>query len=154
MALTKDRIGGLLFLALCIAYGFSAYQIPFYPGDEYEPFTSRTLPIILAVIGTGLSLALIFAKSEDQDDGPILPNFDWRTGGLMMLYMVGYGIILEWFGYTISTAIFLIAGFHLLGERRWTVLLGVSIPFVIGFWALLVYGLDIYLAPGELFQGE
>ena len=59
MHLTKERLGGLLFLLLSLAYGYHATQIPGYPGDEYEPFTASTLPYALAGAGALLSLLLI-----------------------------------------------------------------------------------------------
>jgi putative tricarboxylic transport membrane protein len=34
MTIAKDRIGGLIFLALSIGYGFSITHVPMYPGDE------------------------------------------------------------------------------------------------------------------------
>ncbi len=40
MTLTKERIGALFFLALSIVYGFLAYQIKLYPGDELEAMTA------------------------------------------------------------------------------------------------------------------
>lgn len=59
MNITKERLGGLLFLLLSLAYGYYATEIPGYPGDEYEPFTASTLPYALAGIGALLSLLLV-----------------------------------------------------------------------------------------------
>jgi putative tricarboxylic transport membrane protein len=43
-------------------------------------------------------------------------------------------------------------GYWLLGERRLRTLLLASVPFAVGFWLLLAKVLDIYLAPGKLWQ--
>lgn len=64
MHLTKERLGGLLFLLLSLAYGYHATQIPGYPGDEYEPFTASTLPYALAGAGALLSLLLTHEEAE------------------------------------------------------------------------------------------
>ncbi|MCB1914078.1 MAG: hypothetical protein KDG53_19635, partial [Rhodocyclaceae bacterium] len=50
----------------------------------------------------------------------------------------------------IASALFLAAGFRVLGITSWrTIVLG-SLPLSIGFWLILAKVLDIYLAPGEL----
>lgn len=38
-------------------------------------------------------------------------------------------------------------GFWVMGERRWLVLIGASIPVVIGFWLLMTQGLDVFVEP-------
>ena len=45
--LCRDRVGAMIFLLFCLCYGYQTSQIPLFPGDEYEPFTARTLPTIL-----------------------------------------------------------------------------------------------------------
>ncbi|MDX1399188.1 MAG: tripartite tricarboxylate transporter TctB family protein, partial [Oceanospirillum sp.] len=66
LSLNKDLIGGLIFLALSIGYGLSAQLIPYFPGDEYEPFTARTLPYVLSVLGTVLSFSLVINALREQ----------------------------------------------------------------------------------------
>lgn len=155
MSLSKDRVGGLLFLALSLAYGYSSTLIPFYPGDEYEPITSRTIPIILAILGTIISLLLIFlapAKDDDHEaSNDNFKHFHWGVALGLLGLMVIYGLILEWLGFALSTILFLIAGYRLLGEKRIKTLLLASTPFVIALWLLLTQALDIYVAPGQIF---
>ena len=61
MTLTKDHIGGLIFLCFSVAYGYYANQIPLFPGDEYEPFHAKSMPTMLAGLGIALSLLQLVA---------------------------------------------------------------------------------------------
>jgi len=157
----KDLIGSLIFLALSIAYGASAQLIPFYPGDEYEPFTARTLPFVLSVLGAGLSFSLLISSlknTKDADAELIKPTlksavgYDWNTVIKLLALMIFYAVALKWLGFIIATTVFLFGGFWILGERRKKVLFGASLPFVVVFWFMLTQLLDIFLAPGQLFS--
>ncbi len=146
----RDRVGGLIFLAACLTYGYQTTLIPLFPGDEYEAFTARTLPYMLTAAGIVLSLLLIVMAQPDEKSGAVL-DFDWFLLGAFILLMTGYGFGLTWLGFILATSLFLLAGFWLLGERRKSILFGASFPFVTAFWLLLTQVLDIYLEPGYLF---
>lgn len=150
MIIAKDRIGGLIFLALSLGYGYSITLIPVYPGDEYEVFTAKTLPTALSIIGAFLSLALLVSARNEKKTS--LPDLDWIIAIKLIALMVAYGVILEPLGFLIATTIFLLSGYWLLGERRKTILFFCSLPLVIFFWYVLTKLLDIYLAPGALMQ--
>lgn len=150
MNIAKDRIGGLIFLALSIAYGYSITLIPVYPGDEYEVFTAKTLPTALSIIGVLLSFCLLVSSRNDEKSQ--LPSLDWPIAIKLILLMVCYGAILETLGFLIATSLFLFSGYWLLGERRKIILFLCSVPLVIFFWFVLTQLLDIYLAPGAVMQ--
>ena len=148
--LCRDRVAALIFLVACLCYGYQTTKIPLFPGDEYEAFTARTLPTILAFIGAGLSLLLLLtAKSDDEVTD--VAHLNWKLLIGFLILMALYGIGLTYVGFVVATIVFLIIGFLMLGERRKRVLFGASIPFVIAFYLLLTKGLDIYLEPGLLF---
>jgi len=148
--LCRDRVGGLIFLIFCLTYGYQTTQIPLFPGDEYAPFTARTLPWMLTGAGVFFSLLLIVMAQPNEKSGATL-DFDWRLLITFILLMTAYGFGLTWLGFVLATSLFLLAGFWVLGERRKSVLFGASFPFVTAFWLLLTKGLDIYLEPGYLF---
>jgi len=149
--LCRDRVGALIFLAICLCYGYQTLQIPMIPGDEYEPFTARTLPTILTYIGVALSLLLLVTGQPDKQSGAVL-TFNWKLLIGFLVLMAMYGVGLTYLGFVIATSLFLLAGFYLLGERRKSILLGASFPFVIAFYLLLTQGLDVYLEPGAIFS--
>ncbi len=68
--LCRDRVGAMIFLLFCLCYGYQTSQIALFPGDEYEPFTARTLPTILTYIGIGLSLLLLVTGQPDKRAAP------------------------------------------------------------------------------------
>ncbi len=152
MTLTKERIGALFFLVLSVVYGFLAYEIELYPGDELEAMTARTLPVILSGLGVVFSLVLI-AGARQKDQGASIGGLDWKPVILLMLLSLAYGFTLDWLGFLVSTTLFLIGGFRILGEKRLKMLLMVAVPFVFIFWFGLTQLLDIYLAPGRIFGG-
>jgi len=150
MNLSRTRIGGLAFLLLSVAYGYSATSIALFPGEESEPFSARTLPYFLAALGSALSLLLLLGRDEDRVEENANADLDWRLAAGLLVLMIAYGLALEWLGFLVATTLFLIVGFWMLGERRPRILLAVSVPFTVGFWLLLTQALDIYLAPGQI----
>jgi putative tricarboxylic transport membrane protein len=150
MIITKDHIGGLVFLCLSAAYGYYTGDISMLPGDEYEPFNAQTLPSILSYMGGILSIALLLTASRDASDRLSLKGYDFPLVIKLLVLVVLFGIALEWVGFLVSTVFFLICGYWLLGERKWKTLLIASVPFALFIWFSLSQLLDIYLAPGRL----
>ncbi|QXO18669.1 MULTISPECIES: tripartite tricarboxylate transporter TctB family protein [Vibrio] len=148
--LCRDRVGAMIFLVLSLCYGYQTTNIPMFPGDEYEPFTARTLPILLTYAGVALSLLLLVMGQPDKKSGAVL-SFNWKLLIGFLVLMALYGVGLTYLGFVLATGFFLLAGFYILGERRKAVLLGASFPFVIAFYLLLTKGLDVYLEPGLIF---
>ncbi|WP_136484935.1 tripartite tricarboxylate transporter TctB family protein [Vibrio sp. H11] len=148
--LCRDRVGAMIFLVLSLCYGYQTTNIPMFPGDEYEPFTARTLPILLTYAGVALSLLLLVMGQPDNKSGAVL-SFNWKLLIGFLVLMALYGVGLTYLGFVLATGFFLLAGFYILGERRKAVLLGASFPFVIAFYLLLTKGLDVYLEPGLIF---
>ncbi len=151
MTLTKDHIGGIVFLCLSITYGYYARYIPLLPGDEYEPFHAQTIPNALAIIGGILSMALLITANT-QEKKLTLGAYEFALVGKLLALVVLFGLALEWLGFLLATTFFLVAGYWLLGERRPKILLQASVPFAVGLWFILTQLLDIYLAPGQLFN--
>lgn len=152
MFITKDHIGGLVFLCLSVAYGYYAGQIPLLPGDEYEPFNAQSLPRALAIMGGVLSIALLVTAERSSEGRLKLAGYDfWLVAKLLLLASL-FALALPWLGFTLATILFLIGGYWLLGVRSIKTLLLASVPFAVVLWFLLSQLLDIYLAPGRLFS--
>ena len=153
--MSKDKVGALFFLVLSIAYGVLAFDIPLTFVGVDEVFTARTLPIALAIIGGVVAFLILVLPSANTDDsGKIIATFrglNWKQVALLALLMVLYGLTIRWIGFVLSTILFLIGGFWVLGERRIKVLLLASVPIVIVFWLLMTRILGVYLDPGSLY---
>lgn len=154
MTLSRDAVAALSFLALSIAYGWHAGSIQLFPGQEFEPFTPRTFPYALALIGAVLSLVqLVSVLRRPPARGESWGGFDWGRVAALVVAMVLYGAAFKPLGFVIATSLFLAAGYLILGERRWTVVLGASAPVALVFWALMTQVLGLYLDPGDLLRG-
>ena len=141
----KDRIGGTLLLIFCVTYGLLSQNITLLPIQARAAFTARTMPEVLTVLGIGLSLlVLIFPGSHDR---PQLRGFKWGTAVLFLVLMSAYGLTVRPLGFILSTSLFLIAGFAMLGERSPVKLFLVAVPLVVAFWVLMTQGLDVFIEP-------
>lgn len=150
--LTRDRIGALLLLAFSIFYWSRIDDIRLLPFQAEAAFTGRTAPEVLAVLGVVLSVILLLKPGGAG--GVDVKGYRWGTAGLICLLMVAYGLTVRPAGFLISTSLFLAFGFFILGERRWLVLLGVSVPLVVLFWLLMTQVLSVYIAPWpEMLEG-
>lgn len=144
--LSRERVGAMIFLLVCLCYGYQTSLIPMFPGDEYEPFTAKTLPTILTYVGIGLAIILLVTAKTDKEQAAT--EFNWKLLAGFFALMAAYGVGLTYLGFVVATGLFLMFGFFILGERRKSILFGASFPFVIAFYLLLTQGLDIYLEPG------
>ena len=159
--MTRDRVSALFFLALSIAYGVIAQDIPQLVifGAANEVMTPSTLPTALAVLGAVIAFLMLVLPAPPAPPGEMVDrgfrswrHLDWlRIAGLMVA-MAAYAWMLSRLGFITATSLFLIAGFFLLGERRLSVLFGASVPVVVAFWVLLTQLLGIYLTPGSFWQ--
>ncbi|MEA1911628.1 MAG: tripartite tricarboxylate transporter TctB family protein [Spirochaetota bacterium] len=153
--MSKNTVGALFFLAVSLFYGLMSFTIPLNLMAKKAVFTARTVPITLAVLGTVISLILLILPSPDADGRNTFikefRGFKWKEPVLLLGLMIVYSFIIKSMGFIISTVLFLIVGFRILGEQRVKILFLASIPFVLAFWFLISKILGVYLEPGTLF---
>lgn len=149
--MTRDRVSALFFLALSIAYGLLSQDIELYPGSEEEPFTARSFPLILAWSGAVIAfLILVSPPGREVEAETIFGGRYWGRVVALCFLMVAYGLAIKSVGFFISTTLFLMAGFRILGERRWKVLVFVPLP-VAGAFQFVLHGLlGIYIVDPAL----
>ena len=156
--LLRFVLGPLLFLMFFTVYGIYAWEIPLLPFEQYEAVDSSTLPKIyagLGVIFSFLGVIAQFIKYRDEGDDPPplgLKKENVLTIAQVIVLMVIYSALLEPLGFIVSTLLFLIAGFWVMGERRGRILLLSSVPMVVIFWLIMTQLLDIYLAAGTFWS--
>jgi len=118
-------------------------------------FTARTVPFALAVGGIIISLLILILPSIDADGKNsvtrTLRGLKWKPVVSLLALMIFYSLTIKLAGFIISTSLFLIVGFRILGEKRIKILLLASIPFVVLFWFLISKILGVYLEPGSVF---
>ena len=149
--LTKARIGGLLLLAFSVFYAWKIGDIRLLPFQANQSFTPRTMPQVLAALAIALSLAVILLGG-DKDPKRLAEPFkfgstNWLLGLAFLALMSVYGFTVRPAGFILSTSLFLMIGFAMLGERNLLKLVAVAVPLVVCFWALMNFGLSVFIEP-------
>jgi len=148
--INNTRVGGIIFLAFSLVYGYFAGDIPLDFFSRQETFNARSMPLLLAGAGVICSVLMIIVPSKPTDWSALLV-LDWLRPAALLAVMWAYASVFEDLGFAISTIAFLIIAFTMLGERRPLRMIAVAVPLVGGFW-LLMDQLGIYLAPGLLVE--
>ncbi len=137
-----ERLVALALLVFSLTYLALGWRIPVPDSSDDSPFSARSFPVALGVLGALLSLALLVRPPPGAPVG--VAAFAWsRAAGLIAL-MAGYALAIGHLGFAVTSALFLAGGFRVLGERRPTVLAAVSIGVALGFWAMF-WLLDVKL---------
>lgn len=147
--INNNRLGGLIFLVFCIAYGYLTTNITLLSFQQNAAFTAKTLPQVLTFLGVMLSLVLIIKPGQEAVAD--LSDYQWKRGLLICLVMVIYGFVIRSFGFIPSTIIFLMSGFYILGERRWIMMSLTAIILVVFFWVLMTQFLGVYIVAWPTF---
>ena len=144
MKITPSKIISLLFFIFSGFYLYTAHQIQVFAFDEGAAFNARTFPIYLGFAGLFFS-GLFVILPETNPSSVDLKVLDYKkTLGLVVL-MILYGITILKAGFFLSTSIFLVGSYIILGERNWMWIFILSFPFVAIFMYLLHGLLNIYL---------
>ncbi len=151
----KDRIGSLLILAFSVVYLRYALVLPLDPTASVESFTPRTLPIGLSVAAILFSLVQIllsFGQDGDNRLSVAVRDFNWKPTLLLILLMGAYAFVFDALGFLLSSFLFLLCGFLILGERRFLLAAGIAASLVLFLWAILTQLFGLYLDAGDLYR--
>ena len=144
MRISPTKFISLLFFIFSVFYLYTAHQIVVFTFDENAPFNARTFPIYLGWAGiffSGLKIILPEKVPTEVDH----KYLDYKSIIYLILVSIIYGAVILKVGYFLSTSLFLIVSYYLLGERRWLWMFLLSFPFVAIFMFLLHGVLNIYL---------
>ena len=144
MKISTVKIISLLFFIFSAFYLYTAYQIRVFSFDEDAAFNAKTFPIYLGYFGmfiAGLKIALPEKTSEEVDQ----KFLNYKNTLYLVVVMIVYGLTIRLVGFFLTTSLFLLSSYYLLGERRWTLMFMLSFPFVAIFMFLIHGLLDIYL---------
>jgi len=142
--ISPSKIISLLFFIFSGFYLYTAYQIQVFTFDENAAFNAKTFPIYLGYAGVVFS-ALYIILPETKQSNVDLKILDYKKTILLVILMVFYGLTILRVGYFLSTSIFLVLSYIVLGERKWIWIFTLSFPFVAIFMYLLHGLLNIYL---------
>ncbi len=150
-----DRWIALVLLGICLAYGYAAW---FTMDGSLAPFMKRnpiwpsTFPKVLSVLGILTTSVILLGLEKSQ---PKEADIDYRRLGeyhlgqaiLLLALMIAYALCLRPLGFLISTSALLILGSFILGERKWHIMLPVSLIAAVSVWYLVQEVLGIYMRP-------
>lgn len=156
-----DRWIALILVGICLAYGYAAW---FTMDGALAPFMKRnpiwpsTFPKVLSVIGLLTSLVILLglekASIKEADiDYRRLGQYNLGQALMLLGLMVAYALCLRPLGFIFSTAAFLIFGSYILGERKWALMVPISLIATFVVWYLVQQVLGIYLRPLPGFVG-
>ena len=144
MKISPSKIISLLFFIFSGFYLYTAYQIRVFAFDENAAFNARTFPVYLGYAGLIFS-ALYIILPERRPSNIDVSILEYKKTILLVVLMIIYGITILRAGYFLSTSIFLVLSYVVLGERKWLWIFLLSFPFVAIFMYLLHGLLNIYL---------
>ncbi len=156
-----DRWIALILLGICLAYGYTAWftmDAGLAPFMKRNPIWPSTFPKVLSVLGIVASLIILLGleKAETKEaeiDYRRLGDYHLGQALTLLALMVAYALCLRPLGFLFSTTAFLILGSFILGERKWHIMLPVSIVATVIVWYLVQQVLGIYMRPLPGFIG-
>lgn len=151
----KDRIGSLLVLAFSVVYLRFALVLPLDPTAGIESFTPRTLPIglsVSAILFSLVQLSISFGQGSEDRVSEAVRGFNWRPTLLLILVMGIYALVFDVLGFLVSSFLFLLTGFLILGERRLLLSAAIASSLVLLLWAILTQLFGLYLDAGDLYR--
>lgn len=156
-----DRWIALILLGICLVYGYTAW---FTMDGNLAPFMRRnpiwpsTFPKVLSILGIICASVILLGLEKTQAkeaeiDYRRLHEYKLGQAIALLALMVAYALLLRPFGFIGSTTGFLILGSVLLGERKWHIMIPVSLTATMLVWYLVQEVLGIYLHPLPSFLG-
>ena len=148
----KDRVGSLLILLFAAAYLLQALRLPVDPTTVGGAFTSRTLPIGLAASAIALSIVQSLLAGGAGRVSVGVSGYNWRSAGLLVVAMAVYALAFELLGFALSSVLFLLTGFAILGERRFGRCVAIAVGTIATLWLLFTKVFGLYLEPGMVYR--
>ena len=156
-----DRWIALILLGISMAYGYAAWftmDSGLAPFMQRNPIWPSTFPKALSILAMIASLVILFGleKAEPKEGEIDYRRLgDYHVGQALMLLalMVAYALCLRPLGFLFSTSAFLFLGSFILGERKWLMMVPISVTATLLVWYLVQEVLGIYMRPLPGFIG-
>ncbi|WP_170766366.1 tripartite tricarboxylate transporter TctB family protein [Ruegeria lacuscaerulensis] len=152
-----DRVIALIFLLICVVYGYNAYFVMdelLPPFMRNNPIWPSTFPKVLSALGILVSLTIVLGIEKSNHTAEVaeinyrkLTEYKLGQAISLLLLMVFYAFALRPIGFLVSTTVFLVAGSAILGERRWGIMIIVSVIAAGFVWYLVDQVLGIFMRP-------
>ena len=162
MTVALDRWIALILLGICLVYGYTAWftmDAALAPFMQRNPIWPSTFPKVLSILGTIACLIILSGiektvVKEAEIDYRRLHEYKLGQAVLLLALMVTYALCLRPVGFIISTTSFLFLGALILGERKWILMISVSVIATMIVWYLVQEVLGIYMRPLPSLLGD
>jgi len=150
----KGRVGSVFILLFSCVYLNLALQLATDPmaGDEY--FTSKTLPITLAVLSIFCCiLKMLLPVTEESHDSisEEVAGYAWWPTFLILVVTGLYTLSFDYLGFILATIGLLHGGFMVLKESNWKKSLLVASSITMTLWLILTQIFSLHLTAGNLY---
>tara|TARA_R110001592_G_scaffold62711_3_gene191824 strand:+ start:5144 stop:5635 length:492 start_codon:yes stop_codon:yes gene_type:complete len=150
----KGRVGSLFMLIFSSVYLNLALQLNTDPmaGDEF--FTSKTLPITLAVLAIVCCIVKILLPVTESTHDSIceeVEGYAWRPTVLLILVTGLYTLSFDYLGFILATIGLLHGGFIVLKEQSWLKSLSIASAITLSLWLILTQIFSLHLTAGNLY---
>lgn len=152
--MTLDRAIALVFLLICMLYGYSAWVVmdsQIAPFMERNPVWPSSFPKLLAMGGALFAVLVLISPHKPKENPDIdltrLGDYDFAQAFMLLGLMAAYALLLLPLGFLASTFLFLMLGSLVLGERRWVTMVLAAGIASFGIWYLVQEVLGIFLRP-------
>ncbi|QRY66093.1 tripartite tricarboxylate transporter TctB family protein (plasmid) [Ensifer sp. PDNC004] len=139
------RIGGLLMLALAIAYGIGGSQIEY--AFASDPLGPRVVPVLLAIILA--ALCLLYLKSPGSTEAFPKGQLLVKIAAVPLLLFTS-ALLLEPAGFAVSIFLLTLGVGWIFGAPLRLAVVG-AVGQAALWWFVFSYLLDVYLPAGRLF---
>jgi len=161
---TLDRAIAGIFLLICLIYAYTAFvtmEANLLPFELNMTFLPNTMPKWLSVLGVIISLVVVVQTGPksvadidpDEIDYRNLRQYKLSQAIFLLASMVAYALLLRPIGFITATTCFLAGGGLILGERRYHLLIPISVFTAFFIWYLVQELLGIFLRPWPWFIG-
>jgi putative tricarboxylic transport membrane protein len=143
-----EKIASLAFTALAAAYLIGAFLIKEPPlrqqlGPEAFPRAIGVLMLFLSLLYVGQQFRPQPVKDDEERaaiigaDEKLSDYVDYKTVGIMLVLMLGYGLSFETLGYPLATLLMFIAGILVLERKHWKRDMVIALITSFGIYLLL-----------------
>lgn len=142
---SREKSTALILLAASTIFGVLASDFVSVTDGAERGGASTRLLLAAAVAGSLIAVLMLLSPGKAHRSLRTTLREVWpKLAGLAVL-VIGYALALETLGFFVATSIFLAAGSVLLGERRWGLLLTMSILGSVALELILlgVFGLAL-----------
>ena len=150
----KGRVGAICILVFSCIYLNLALQLvtDSMTGDDF--FTSRTLPVSLAVLSIICCIAKILLPVTEETHDSIskeVEGYAWKPTFSVVLITSIYTLSFNYLGFVLATIMLLHAGFMVLEEPNWKKSLLIAIAITMSLWLILTQIFSLHLSAGNLY---